>query len=92
MGVVCTESQEKFMTEVKHDEVQAELISLIQKKAPCTLDEPLPVLVTLDNGVKYKGVVFEVKPKSDDYPEGLIMVRTANADLGVPITYISKRG
>ena len=79
------------MTDVKHDKVQTELISLIQKKAPCTLDEPIPVVVTLDNGVIYKGVVFEINPKSDDYPEGLVMVRTANADLGVPVAYITGR-
>jgi hypothetical protein len=91
MGVDYTDPQEKLMTEVKQDKVQAELIRVIQKEAPCTLDEPMPVTVTLDNGVIYKGVVFEVKSKSDDYPEGLVMVRTANADLGVPVTYVSGR-
>ena len=41
--------------------------------------------------VEYKGDAFEVKPASDDFPNGLVMVRTATTDLGVPITYIQGR-
>jgi hypothetical protein len=79
------------MSEAGYDKVQTDLIQAIQKDAPCTFDEPIPVLVTLDNGVKYKGVAFEVQPKSDSFPDGLVMVRTATSDLGVPVTYIRGR-
>lgn len=79
------------MADADQDKVQVELTRAIQKDAPCTFDEPIPVLVTLDNGVKYKGVAFEVQPKSDDFPKGLVMVRTANSDIGVPVKYISAR-
>jgi len=79
------------MHDTDYDKVQTELIRAIQKDAPCTFDEPIPVLVTLDNGVKYKGVAFEVQPKSDGYPDGLVMVHTATSDLGVPVTYIRGR-
>jgi len=79
------------MNETEYDNIQRELSQMIQNDAPCTIDEPIPVLVTLDNGVEYKGVVYEVQPISDDFPNGLIMVRTATTDLGVPVTYISAR-
>ncbi len=79
------------MSDEGYDKVQTELIGAIQKDAPCTFDEPIPVLVTLDNGVIYKGVAFEVQPKSDGFPDGLVMVRTATSDLGVPVTYIRGR-
>jgi len=79
------------MTKAKLDKVQTELNEAIQKKAPCTFDPPIPVLVTLDNGVKYKGEAFEAQAKSDYFPNGLVMVRTSNTDIGVPINYISAR-
>ena len=79
------------MTKVKLDKVQTELTDAIQKNAPCTFEEPIPVLVTLDNGVKYKGEAFEVQAKSDNFHKGLVMVRTANSDIGVPVSYISER-
>lgn len=79
------------MTKAKLDKVQTELKEAIQERAPCTFDPPIPVLVTLDNGVKYKGEAFEAQAKSDNFPNGLVMVRTANTDIGVPINYISGR-
>ena len=79
------------MSKTKLDKVQTELNEAIQKDAPCTFEQPIPVLVTLDNGVKYKGEAFEVQAKSDNFPNGLVMVRTANSDIGVPIHYISER-
>ncbi len=79
------------MSASEYDKVQTDLIKAISKDAPCTFDEPIPVLVTLDNGVIYKGLAFEVKPKSDDYPDGLVMVRTATSDLGVPVAYLRSR-
>lgn len=79
------------MSKAKLDKVQAELQEAIQERAPCTFEPPIPVLVTLDNGVKYKGEAFEVQAKSDNFPKGLVMVRTANTDIGVPINYISAR-
>jgi hypothetical protein len=79
------------MPKSDHDKTQDELASAIQKNAPCTFDEPIPVLVTLDNGVKYKGVAYEVQAKSDSFPNGLVMVRTANSDIGVPVKYIRGR-
>lgn len=79
------------MTDKNYDDVQARLAKAISEDAPCTFDEPIPVLVTLDNGVQYKGTAYQVDPKSDNFPEGLVMVRTATSDLGVPITYIRGR-
>ena len=38
-----------------------------------------------------EGVAFEVQPKSDTFPEGLVMVRTGNTDIGVPVHYLSGR-
>ena len=79
------------MSDDDFDKVQTELIKEIEKNAHHTFDEPKPVVVTLDNGVIYKGVAISVEPKSDDFPQGLVMVRTSNADLGVPIAYIRGR-
>ena len=79
------------MAKASLDVVQTELQNAIQNDAPLTFDEPIPVLVTLDNGVKYKGHAFEVQPKSDNFPKGLVMVRTANSDIGVPVSYIRAR-
>ena len=79
------------MSKTKLDKVQKQLNSAIEEKAPHTFEEEIPVLVTLDNGVKYKGFAFEVQPKSDNFPKGLVMVRTSNSDIGVPIHYISAR-
>ena len=70
------------------DKTQAELARAIQKDAPCTLDEPIPVQVTLDNGVKYEGIAIKVKPESPVFPRGLVMVRAGNTDIGVPVNYI----
>ena len=79
------------MSKADHDKVQTELTRAIEKDAPCTFDEPIPVLVTLDNGVEYKGVAYEVQAKSEIFPAGLVMVRTANSDIGVPVSYIRGR-
>ena len=79
------------MSKADLDKVQTQLTRAIQKDAPCTFEEEIPVLVTLDNGVKYKGFAFEVQPKSDNFPNGLVMVRTSNSDIGVPVNYISGR-
>ena len=79
------------MSKADLDKVQTQLNRAIQKDAPCTFEEEIPVLVTLDNGVKYKGFAFEVQAKSDNFPNGLVMVRTSNSDIGVPVSYISAR-
>lgn len=76
------------MGDENHDKVQTELTRVIEKGALHTFDEPIPVVVSLDNGVVYKGVVYEVQPANDTFPKGLVMVRTANADIGVPVSYI----
>jgi hypothetical protein len=47
--------------------------------------------VTLDNGVKYKGEAYEAQARSNHFPNGMVMVRTANTDIGVPINYIRGR-
>jgi len=70
------------------DKVQAELTLAIENDAPCTFDEPIPVQVTLDNGVKYEGLAIKAQPKSTVFPRGLVMVRTGNTDIGVPVNYI----
>ena len=79
------------MSKAKLDKVQAELTKAIEERAPCMLEPPIPVLVTLDNGVKYKGEAFEVQAPSDYFPKGLVMVSTGGADIGVPINYIKAR-
>jgi hypothetical protein len=63
---------------------------VIQNDAPCTLEKPISVKVSLDNGVTYEGLAFEVQAKSDNFPDGLVMVRSGNTDFGVPVSYISK--
>jgi len=79
------------MSKTQYDKAQTELIHAIEKDAPHTFDEPIPVTVSLDNGVVYKGVAYEVQAKSDSFPNGLVMVRTANSDLGVSVGYIKGR-
>jgi hypothetical protein len=79
------------MSDQDFDKVQSKLDKAIEKDAPCVLKEELPVLVTLDNGVKYKGNAYEVLPKSKLYADGLVMVRTDKGDMGVPVTYIQAR-
>ena len=79
------------MAKADHDKAQAELTRAIQEDAPCTFDEPIPVLVSLDNGVDYEGDAIEVQPKCDTFPDGLVMVRTGNTDIGVPVSYLRGR-
>jgi hypothetical protein len=79
------------MGEGRKDKVQKMLTEAIEEGAPHAFEEPIPVLVTLDNGVKYKGDAIEVQAKSDIFPDGLVMVRTANSDIGVPVRYIKGR-
>ena len=52
------------MGKTKYDEAQTELIRAIEEDAPCTFDDPIPVAVTLDNGVRYEGLAYEVQPTS----------------------------
>ncbi len=66
------------------EKLKAELVAAKVKGDPHTLKEPLPVIVTLDNGEIYEGFAFEVRPN------GLIMVQTGNCDLGVQLSSISK--
>lgn len=68
-------------TDVK--KLKAKLEATKVKGVPHTLKDPIPVTTTLDNGEVYKGVAFEVRPN------GLIMVRTGNCDMGVPLSSIS---
>jgi len=77
------------MAKTDYDEAQTELIRAIEEDAPSTFEEPIPVKVLLDNGVEYDGLAYEVQPKSDNFPAGLVMVRTGNTDIGVPVSYIS---
>lgn len=79
------------MSNAKFDKAQTKLNTAIETEAPCELAEPIPVLVTLDNGVKYKGDAYEVLPKGDVYTDGLVMVRTDKGDMGVPVTYLQER-
>ncbi len=79
------------MSNSKFDKIQTKLNAAIDKDAPCELPEPLAVLVTLDNGVKYKGYAYEVLPKGDVYTDGLVMVHTDKGDMGVPVTYLQGR-
>ena len=76
------------MTKTDYDDAQTELTRAIEEDAPCTFDEPLAVIVTLDNGVIYDGLAVEVQAKSDNFPAGLVMVRTGNTDIGVPVSYL----
>ena len=79
------------MAKSDYDKAQTSLMQVIKKGEPCTFEEPIPVLVTLDNGVKYEGVAFEVQPASDNFPNGLVMVRAGNTDIGVPVRYLRGR-
>ena len=76
------------MVKTDYDDAQTELTRAIEEDAPCTFDEPLAVIVTLDNGVVYDGLAVEVQAKSDNFPAGLVMVRTGNTDIGVPVSYL----
>ena len=76
------------MAKTDYDEAQTELIRAIKEDAPFTFEEPIPVQVFLDNGVTYDGVAYEVQPADTTFPDGLVMVRTGNSDIGVPVSYI----
>ena len=79
------------MSDDSQDDVQKQLTQAIENDAPCTYEEGIPVLITLDNGVKYDGLAVEVQAKSDSFPAGLVMVRTGNTDIGVPVRYIRSK-
>ena len=66
------------------EKLKAELVTAKVKGDPHTLKEPIPVTVILDNGETYKGSAFEVRPN------GLVMVKAGNCDLGVQLSNISK--
>ncbi len=68
------------MPKINTEKLKAELVAAKAKGDPHTLKEPIPVIVTLDNGETYKGFAFEVRPN------GLIMVQTGNCDLGVQLS------
>ncbi len=65
------------------EKLKAKLEATKVKGVPHTLKKPIPVTATLDNGEIYKGFAFEVRPN------GLVMVRTGNCDLGVQLSNIS---
>lgn len=65
------------------EKLKAKIVTTKEKGVPHTLKEPIPVTTTLDNGEVYKGVAFEVRPN------GLVMVRAGNCDLGVQLSSIS---
>ena len=71
------------MPRTNTEKLKAELVAAKVKGDPHTLKEPIPVIVTLDNGETYKGFAFEVRPN------GMVMVRTGNCDLGVQLSSIS---
>lgn len=79
------------MAKCDYDTAQTTLIKAIEKGQQRTFEEPIPVLVTLDNGVKYEGLAFEVQPASDNFPNGLVMVRAGSTDIGVPVRYLRGR-
>ena len=66
------------------EKLKAKLEATKAKGIPHTLKKPITVTATLDNGEIYKGFAFEVRPN------GLVMVRTGNCDLGVQLSNISK--
>ena len=70
------------MAKTNAEKLKAELVAAKDKGDSHTLKEPIPVLATLDNGESYKGFAVEVRPN------GLVMVRTGNCDLGVQISSI----
>ena len=67
------------------ENLKAKLAATKVKGVPHTLKNPIPVTASLDNGEVYKGVAFEVRPN------GLIMVRTGNCDMGVQLSSISTK-
>jgi len=72
------------MSRTNVEKLKAELVAAKVKGDAHTLKEPIPVIATLDNGEIYKGFAFEVRPN------GLIMVRSGNCDLGIQLSSISK--
>ena len=72
------------MPKTNTDKIKAELVAAKVKGVPHKLKEPIPVVAELDNGEIYKGYAFEVRP------DGLVMIRTGNCDLGVQLSVISK--
>ena len=72
------------MPKTNTDKIKAELVAAKVKGVPHKLKEPIPVVAELDNGEIYKGYAFEVRP------DGLVMIRTGNCDLGVQLSTISK--
>ena len=72
------------MPRTNTEKLKAELAAAKVKGDPHTLKEPIPVIATLDNGEIYKGFAFEVRPN------GMVMVRSGNCDLGVQLSSISK--
>ena len=72
------------MAKTNTEKLKAELVAAKVKDEPHTLKEPIPVMVTLDNGEVYKGFAVEVRPN------GLVMVRSGNCDLGVQLSTISE--
>ena len=73
------------MPRTNAEKLKAELKVAKVKGVPHALKEPVPVIAPLDNGEIYKGFAFEVRPN------GLVMVRTGNCDLGVQLTNISAK-
>jgi hypothetical protein len=71
------------MARTNVEKLEAKLVATKVKGVPHTLKDPIPVTATLDNGEVYKGVAFEVRPN------GLIMVRTGNCDVGVQLSSLS---
>ena len=71
------------MSEADVEKLKAKLAATEVKGVAHTLKVPIPVTATLDNGEIYEGVAFEVRPN------GLIMVRTGNCDMGVQLSSIS---
>lgn len=67
------------------EKLKAKLEAAKAKGVPHTLKYPIAVTATLDNGEIYKGNAFEVRPN------GLIMVRTGNCDMGVQLSSISAK-
>ena len=72
------------MPKTNTEKLKAELVAAKVKGDPHTLKEPIPVVVSLDNGETYKGSAFEVRPN------GLVMVQAGNCDLGVQLSCISE--
>ena len=72
------------MPKTNTDKIKAELVAAKVKGVPHKLKEPIPVVAEVDNGEIYKGYAFEVRP------DGLVMIRTGNCDLGVQLSVISK--